>query len=237
MGYIPKKLTNPGLYATGDNFLDESTGKVYVGPYHANFNGSLFSGVDPFDPNKAPLIPNPNKVPPKPTRVVSTPQNNAYNEIKGNTKTESLIKYGRDPENFTPIPTEQDYARGNITRYFAKRITEKPSRIKEISQQSYNSLLSKDGKYNYAIWREYKIIWRISGSQQQIESTNRKIVDRANKTFKGIRAYLRNLSQFYRVPEEEPTPIRTFRDEPRQPSIRRNGNGGGGPRRIPPELY
>mgnify|MGYP001393075710 CR=1 FL=1 len=39
MTYIPKKLVNTGLYATGDNFLDASTGKAYRGPYHSNFDG------------------------------------------------------------------------------------------------------------------------------------------------------------------------------------------------------
>ena len=61
MSYIPKKLVNPGLYATGDNFLDATTGEVYRGPYHANFNGSLFSGNDPYDPEKRSLVANPNK--------------------------------------------------------------------------------------------------------------------------------------------------------------------------------
>ena len=37
MTYIPKKLTNPGLRAIGNNFVDADTGVAYVGPYHENF--------------------------------------------------------------------------------------------------------------------------------------------------------------------------------------------------------
>ena len=80
MSYIPKKLVNPGLYATGDNFLDATTRDVYRGPYHANFNGSLFSGNDPYDPEKRPLVPNPDKTV-KPTRVINNPVNRNYEEI------------------------------------------------------------------------------------------------------------------------------------------------------------
>ena len=43
MSYIPKKLINPGLRATGNNFIDASTKNSYVGPYHENFNGKTFT--------------------------------------------------------------------------------------------------------------------------------------------------------------------------------------------------
>ena len=218
MTYIPKKLVNPGLRAIGSNFVDASTGNVYVGPYHQDFDSKLFTGVDQYDPNKREIIPNPAKQQ-STTQIVSTPQNNAYSEI--NKKNESLIKYGKDPESFTPSPSDRDYKRGSINRYFAKRITEKPPSIKEISKQAYDSLNTKDGKYNYAVWREYQLTWRISGpTEQQVYSTNQKIVDRANKGFRGIKSYLRNLIQFYKAPVETPTPSRTFRDN--SPNIQPN---------------
>ena len=238
MPFRPKRLVNPGLYATNDDFIEAESGKVYRGPYHTTFDNQIFSGVDSYDPNKKSLAPNPAKSLPRGnTTVLNLPQNNSYNDLKKGNNNVSLLKYGRDPESFTPRPTEQDYRRGNITRYFAKRITEKPPRIREISETAFNSLSTKDKSYNYAVWREYKIVWRISGPEQQIRSTNQKIVDRANKTFRGIKSYLRNLVQFYKAPEETPDPVRTFRDEPRQPSIRRSSGEGGGPRRIPPDLY
>jgi len=241
MSYIPKKLVNPGLYATGDNFLDESTGKVYTGPYHNNFNGDSFTGIDPYDPNKRPLIPNPSKSGNFPiTKVVNTPQNRAYSDL--NKKNDALLKYGNDPKSFTPQPTEQDYTRGSINRYFAKRITEKPPSIREISAQSYNSLNSKDGDYNYAIWRPYTVLWRISGpTEQQVSTTNQKTVDRANKDFRGIKTYLKNYTQYYKAPVDAPEASRTFRETPIRPR-----SGGGrrvlpedefNPRVRPPELY
>ena len=135
MTYIPKKLVNPGLRAIGSNFVDADTGAAYVGPYHENFDGKTFTGVDQYDPNKKEIIPNPTKQQ-STTQVINTPQNNSYSEI--NTKNSALLKYGKDPESFTPSPSSQDYRRGSINRYFAKRITEKPQRVKEISGSAYN---------------------------------------------------------------------------------------------------
>ena len=45
MSYIPKKLVNPGLYATGDNFLDATTRDVYRVPYHANLMVLYFQEI------------------------------------------------------------------------------------------------------------------------------------------------------------------------------------------------
>jgi len=219
MTYIPKKLVNPGLRAVGSNFIDADTRTVYVGPYHENFDGKTFTGVDQYDPNKKEIIPNPTKQQTT-TQVINTPQNNSYSEI--NTKNSALLKYGKDPESFTPSPSSQDYRRGSINRYFAKRITEKPQRVKEISGSAYNSLSSKDGKYNYAIWRVFQITWRISGTESQVKNTNQKIVDTANRDFRGIKSYLRNLDQFYKAPVETPTPSRTFRDN--SPNVQPNIN-------------
>ena len=200
MSYIPKKLVNHGLYDTGDNFLDATTRDVYRGPYHANFNGSLFSGNDPYDPEKRPLVPNPDKTV-KPTRVINNPVNRNYEEI--NDKNSNLLKYGEDPKSFTPKPQIKDYQRGSINRYFAKRATEKPPRIIEISAKAYNSILNKDGKYNYAIWRIGKVLWRISGdNEQEVTNTNKQQVENANKEFRGIKSFLRNLIQFYQKRED-----------------------------------
>ena len=241
MSYIPKKLINPGLYATGDSFIDQTTGKVYTGPYHSSFNGQSFTGVDPYDPNRRPLSANPNSKPP--TKVINNPINRDYERV--NNKNSSLLKYGKDPLSYTPVTTESDYKRGSLNRYFAKRITEKPPRIIEISSKVYKSLNNKDGKYNYAIWRVSSILWRISGnSEDEVINTNKRQVEIANREFRGIKSYLRNLTQFYKKSEDIQKPSRTLTRGPRrvlEPSSQRptpsRGSGGGGssiPRR---DLY
>ena len=201
MSYIPKKLVNPGLYASGDDFIDKLTGKVYRGAYHSNFNGSLFSGADPYDPDKRPLAANPNKITSQGKVKLNLPQNKEYNTL--NNKNSNLLKYGEDPKSFTPKPQIKDYERGSINRYFAKRATEKPPRIIEISEKAYKSILNKVVKYNYAIWRIGKVLWRISGdNEQEVTNTNKQQVENANKEFRGIKSFLRNLIQFYQKRED-----------------------------------
>ena len=226
MSYVPKKLVNPGLYATGDTFVDAQSKEVYRGPYHSNFDGSLFTGVDSYDPNKRELIPNPSKVTAKGKVQLKSPQNKKYNEL--NKKNNNLLKYGKDPVSITPVPSAADYKRGSINRYFAKRITEKPNRIIEISREAYISLDSRNGKYNYATWRAYTLLWRISGkNENEVSKTNKITVDKANSQFLGIKSYLRNLTQFYKSNVATPEVNRTLEPTAVRRSRRRRSFGGG----------
>ena len=242
MSYIPKKLVNPGLYATGDDFIDKNTGEIYTGPYHQNFNGQSFTGVDPYDPNKRPLSANPNKR--KINKVPNFTQNVNYE--KATNKSNNLLKYGKDPRSFTPIPTKLDYKRGSLNRYFAKRITEKPPRIIEIAPNVYRDLVSQDGEYNFAIWRVCSVLWRISGQdEEEVSKTNKRQVEIASKQFKGLKSYLRNLIQFYKKIEDVEKPVRILPTRSRgrrvlDPSTQRStptsrsGRGSSIPRR---DLY
>ena len=56
-----------------------------------------------------------------------------------------------------------------------------------------------------------------------VKNTNQKIVDTANRDFRGIKSYLRNLDQFYKAPVETPTPSRTFRDNNSNIGLRPRG--------------
>tara|TARA_B100000575_G_scaffold151698_1_gene121025 strand:- start:125 stop:859 length:735 start_codon:yes stop_codon:yes gene_type:complete len=244
MPYIPKKLVNTGLYATGDTFIDASTGKPYRGPYHSNFNGTIFSGKDPYDPNKKLLARNPNKSSNiRKTKVVNSPTNRQYERLNQNNS--NLLRYGNDPKSFTPKPTTKDYQRGSILRYFAKRITEKPNRIIEIDSNSYNSIVQKDGRFNYAVWRVFSVLWRISGkNEDEAIRTNNIQVDNANRKFRGIKSYLRNPLQFYKKREDVVKPSRILpRGEGRrilEPSSQRPSprqNQGGGSRNPRRDLY
>ena len=46
-----------------------------------------------------------------------------------------------------PQPTEKDYTKGYYQRYFVKRIND--FNYKEINKDTYNSILTKDGKYDH----------------------------------------------------------------------------------------
>ena len=208
MGYIPKKMVNTGLYAIEGQFVDSANGKPYTGDYHELFNGQVFSGKDPYDPNKRRLSVNPINDPPK-TQLVPSAENLKYESL--NSKNQELYKFGRDPEPFMPTPTGQDYKRGQILRYFAKKKNQNPIQIIEISKEVYDDILSRSGRYNYALWSVTKVFWKITGPLRDskdkygvlkagIVDTNERLREFVNQEMRGLKSYLSNLVQFSILP-------------------------------------
>ena len=203
MGYLPKRLVNSNLTTFGGEFVD-SEGNLYEGPYHELFSGKTYSGDTPNSPNKKQITPNPNLQVQNSQQVLNK-QNNEYNSL--NPINPDLYRYGADPETSIPTPTGQDYARGTIIRYFAKRRNAQPLQIKEITETAFNSITSQDGRYNYATWEVISLFWKISGpindSKDQygvvkagITDTNKRLREQANQQIRGIKGYLKDLIQF-----------------------------------------
>ena len=203
MGYIPKSLVNTGLYTNGGEFTT-SEGKPYKGYYYETFDGSISSGKDPNSPNSQPLITNYSTVQPN-NYIVPTQENINYASLQPTNQ--SLYQSSGDPLPYFPILTGTDYKRGQIIRYFAKKRNENPPKIREIIKDAFSDLNSSAGQYNYALWTVTSVFWKISGPLRDslnkngvktsgIIDTNRRLVENANKDFKGIRQYLSNLIQF-----------------------------------------
>jgi hypothetical protein len=206
MTYYPKKMVNTNLYANAGQFSVVGTGESYEGYYHETFDGKVFSGKTPLDPNKKRLI-----------RSTEGEKQNRLNQLPplqggltygglGSTENE-IYRFGDDPDSFIPRPTGQDYKRGYITRYFATKRNQSPPQIVEIPQQIYNDLVNQNGDYNYALWRVISLFWKISGPLRDtrdrngvvtkgIVNTNERIIQDANQQMRGIRQYLSNLIQF-----------------------------------------
>jgi len=202
MTYIPKSLTNNNLFTNGGEFVD-STGKPYSGPYHQLFNGQIYSGKTPLEPTKRLLTTIPRDE--LSNQVPNTPNNLEYSRL--NPKNQELFEYGKNPTAFIPQPKGEDYRRGQIERYFAKKRNETPSRILEINQSTYNDIFTQSGEYNYALWQVVKVFWKITGPLRDtrnpngvitagIVDTNERLVNFTNREFRGIKQYLSNLIQF-----------------------------------------
>ena len=207
MSYIPKSLVNNNLYTAGGEFNNPNGGD-YSGSYHEQYDGSVFSGNDPYSPDRQLLTKKPLKE--ELTKVPSISENIAYSKL--NQKNQDLYKYGLDPEPYFPVITNQDYKRGNIIRYFAKKANSTPVQIIEISQGVFDDLSKKGGLYNYALWRTISVIWKITGPLQDskdkygvlragIVDTNQRLVEEANQSMRGIKQYLSNLIQFSVKPD------------------------------------
>ena len=204
MGYIPKSLVNTGLYTNGGEFIDPSTGKSYKGYFHETFNGDVGSGKTPNSPNSIKLVKNYNVIDQN-NNILPTKENIKYSILQPTNQ--ELYSSSGDPLPYFPIITGKDYQRGQIIRYFAKKRNEDPPQIREITKDAFSDLNSSRGQYNYALWTVTSVFWKISGPLRDslnkngvktsgIIDTNRRLVENANKDFRGIRQYLSNLIQF-----------------------------------------
>jgi hypothetical protein len=139
-----------------------------------------------------------------------SPLNTQYQSL--NPINQELYEFGKDPDYFVVQPTGDDYRRGTITRYFAKRKNQTPPQVREINQSTFNSINNQDGEYNYALWSVISLFWKISGplfdSKDQngvlkagIVNTNERLRNSANQQFRGIRSYLNDLIQYSVKPD------------------------------------
>lgn len=108
-----------------------------------------------------------------------------YNTLSSDTK-----EFRQRIQTFVPTPTDDDYKRGYITRFFVQRTNDIDSFIFEISKDSISSL--KENK----LFNVVNLDWRISGETSEIKKSNSASLRFASKTLPNIKLYLPNLLQF-----------------------------------------
>jgi hypothetical protein len=94
----------------------------------------------------------------------------------------------------------EDYIRGSINRYFAKRVNSKGYAV-EISQEEYVAIKNGTVPYDVSNYLTTKILWKLTGPLNQkrisqydiragIIDTNKRLVETAEKTFLGLVAFI-----------------------------------------------
>ena len=97
-----------------------------------------------------------------------------------------------------PNPTESDYRKGYIYRYFVRSINDSNSPIYEVSNDDYVYLS------NTYLYMGTKIKWRISGpiqstnGEMNVSESNQVAVRLASEKIKNLKLYLPNLLQFHK---------------------------------------
>jgi hypothetical protein len=105
-------------------------------------------------------------------------------------------------KSFLPKPTDVDYTRGYIKRYFAQKVNDLNSPIREISSDDYIKV-SNNSFYNTT-----SLKWRIAGpiksnsgigtSEKTVSESNQISIRLASSSIKNLKLYLPNLLQFYK---------------------------------------
>jgi len=202
MPYYPKSRIIENQKANPDQFTTVD-GKPYSGPYYKTFDGKVFTGKNPYDGESKRLF---QTYTTKETQSsISQDANTVFYKSLSSSPAPTLI----DPTPFTPIPTEEDYKAGKITRYIARQRNGTQFKIMEVSKQTYDDMQSGRNGANFALWKTISIFWQISGplydekidgikTRAGIINTNQRILDTAEKNFIGIKQYLSDLKQFSR---------------------------------------
>ena len=194
MPYYPKSQVKTDLYTKGGQFQLKSTKQEYIGYYWKNSRGDIFTKKNPNVEGSEileiiPQIPSPSL-----NSIIYAKGNDVYNTLKNIDITKTLLL----PTYSKPSPTDEDYAIGNFTRYFAKKINE--NIYIEISKNIYNKFKKKDKKYACESYLVFELVWTITGDVFQVEQTNKNIIrlTEQNNRIIGLEAYLKfNYLEFY----------------------------------------
>lgn len=197
MPYYPKNRIKPDQYTSGGDFT--INGQSYTGHYYTTFDGKFFTGKNPFDKNanqvltrQTPVTDNPDSTPSVNSSLYTTEPN-----------------VGTLLSAYYPKPTEEDYKQGYFFRYFIKRRKGNGS-ITEISRQAFNQYQANISLPDYALYQTVDILWQLTGplrtdrtsrkyAKAGIVDTNERIVEKTDKTFRGLKAYIgENYTKFSR---------------------------------------
>jgi hypothetical protein len=199
--YYPSFAIKPNLNTSGDTFT--LNGVPYSGKYYETYDGRAFTGPNPEQ--------GPNEQLKRITRFYDAPGINGVaipqslkNKIASQTGlTPSTLQNPRipgQPNTYYPQPTEQDYKKGYVIRYFTKKENERGF-ITEISQDEYNSIVNGTADYDISIYQTTTILWKLTGPLRSkresqynvipgIFETNQRLTEKANLTFLGIVDYI-----------------------------------------------
>jgi hypothetical protein len=208
--YYPKNKITVSLYTKGNEFL--LNGKPYIGAYYKTFDGKIFTGANPVIGSSQELQAAPDN------KKEKYPNINIKGGILLDSNTEKYIKnpniknldsYQIPPQYYLQ-PTDSDYAKGYIMRYFAKKRND-IGYVIEISKDTYLSLQLKNSEYDYITYQAIDLFWQITGPLKDtrenrqykisgIIDTNKRLVETKDKSFRGLIEYIGNKYDKYARP-------------------------------------
>jgi hypothetical protein len=205
--YIPKGKLDPTIYYTnGGEYFLSSTKTNYVGYYHKDTLGGIWTGKE-HDQNSIRLV-----LLSETTEII--PNNiNTFNS-------DSIIYYQTKRKNNKPIitessipvsdvlpPTSSDYEKTYFTRYILQyKLSTSPIYI-EVNKNTYYTLLSSPDINFYntveVLWKIYGPLYDIKQSNLLIQGgiidSNKRSVQEAEKIIKGISNYLNDLTLYAKI--------------------------------------
>lgn len=114
---------------------------------------------------------------------------NRYNEISRNLNKQKVSQH---PTAFIPSPTEKDYKRGYIVRYFTQSANNSSMPIIEVKNSGYAKFTANP------FFKTVKLDWRLIGNEDEVKKSNKTSIRLASKRIPRIKLYLPNRLQFHK---------------------------------------
>jgi len=199
--YFPKNRIITNLYTKGNEF--SINGKPYIGAYYKTYNGKAYAGKNPIEGSSKELTIISRTSSEEFPTLIYNGGGLALNDLTEQYLTNPNVQNTQTfftPILFYPKPTDQDYQRGFIMRYFAKKRNEIGFVI-EINKKTYDSLLREDSEYDYITYQVTDLFWQLTGPLKDtrenrqykvagIIDTNKRLVEEKDKNFRGLIEYI-----------------------------------------------
>ena len=177
MSYYPLSQITSNLHTNGGEFVYINTLTPYVGFYWKNSKGKYYTGKTPQD------------VPTQELTAYVDPVNETFNNANAPSpinKVNYLSTYDKLKSidsfkvtyapSFSPtLPTQQDYANGEMRRYFCKKTNE--IIYLEVSKDTYDKLVKQDSTILWQLYLPFNLPWQLTGSKEQVYKVNKNIVE------------------------------------------------------------
>ena len=189
MAFLPKSKITIKSAQEGELIYSISK-KSFIGPYIKSSTGKKYAGTNN-------LILGPElSTPPSPLETNLSLYGKSLDVYTHNILKKEIKNYTNNTINIQgtkPLPTEKNYKKGYYTRYFTKRINN--LKYKEISKDTYDSILKKEGKYDHHLNEIGKLNWHLIDNVFKKNSTSIKI---ATRRFPNIVNLFPVINEFYR---------------------------------------
>ena len=184
--YVPKANYSKPLYTAGKQYMTKE-GKEYQGTYHTYKNGQVWS-EGAFNNKSIELIEYQETI-----AGAANPSTGIYFNLTAKTFDKHIV-----PEYFYPTPTDKDYQKANLVRYFCCKIND-DSTITEIDKDSYQKK-NRQNKVgiNTMVYKFVQLTWTIAGPKDDVRRANSAAIKKAAVVIPTIVQYLGDITEYYK---------------------------------------
>lgn len=204
----PKSQIKSNLNTKGGELIYSNTKKEYKGPYHIISGKYYFSQPTPNSYNIERL-------------TLISKNNNPYKENESEIKIKDIDSYSYNivdypyyrakklpldkpaplpPKSYYPSLKNEDYIKGEIDRYFLKKINK--YEFLEVNREEYIKYINQDPKVLYTLYFPFTFKWIIKGDLEKVINNNYNILKLTEKKYNiiGLTHLFKNkLSEFIKT--------------------------------------